>query len=199
VSAVAGVVLAAGGGSRMGQPKALIRFRGELLVERACRLLADAGCRPVLVVLGAASDQVRAAARLPPAAATVHNPDWPSGLASSLRAGLAAVPPEAGAVVVTLVDTPLIGQGAVDRLLAAWRAGAVAAVASYGGEPGHPVLFAQAVLADVAASVSGDAGARAWLRAHPDRVTAVPCDGTGYALDLDSPDDLAAASAAREE
>jgi CTP:molybdopterin cytidylyltransferase MocA len=194
---VAGLVLAAGGGSRMGRPKALLRLRGELLVERACRLLADGGCAPVLAVLGAAADEVPAL----PGVATVRNPDWATGMGSSLRAGLAAVPavaPAAGAVVVTLVDTPLLGPEAVRRLVAAGRAGADAAVATYGGEPGHPVLLARSVLVDVAAAATGDRGARAWLAAHPDRVRLVPCDGTGDPRDLDVPDDLAGVPAEGE-
>jgi CTP:molybdopterin cytidylyltransferase MocA len=194
---VAGLVLAAGGGSRMGRPKALLRLRGELLVERACRLLADGGCAPVLAVLGAAADEVPAL----PGVTTVRNPDWPTGMASSLRAGLAAVPtvaPGAAAVVVTLVDTPLLGPEAVRRLVAAGRDGAEAAAATYGGEQGHPVLLARSVLADVAEAATGDRGARPWLAAHPDRVRLVPCDGTGDPRDLDVPDDLAGVPAEGE-
>ena len=197
---VAGLVLAAGAGVRMGRPKALVRYRDELLVERACRLLSEAGCHPVLVVLGAAADEVLAAARLPAGAGTVTNDAWPSGMASSLRAGLAALRPEPAAVVVTLVDTPRVGIPAVHKLIAAWHAGAVAAQATYRGEPGHPVLLSRAVLAEVAAAATGDRGARDWLRSHPGVVARVPCDGTGYPSDLDTPEDLAAAlSAAGEE
>jgi nicotine blue oxidoreductase len=191
---VAGLVLAAGGGRRMGRPKALLRLRGELLVERACRLLADGGCAPVLAVLGAGADEVPPL----PGVTTVRNPDWPTGMASSLRTGLAAVPPAAGAVVVTLVDTPLLGPEAVRRLVAAGGDGAEAAVATYAGEPGHPVLLARSVLAEVAAAATGDRGARAWLAAHPDRVRLVPCDGTGDPRDLDVPDDLAGVPAEGE-
>ncbi|MFL6128593.1 MAG: NTP transferase domain-containing protein [Mycobacteriales bacterium] len=194
---MAGLVLAAGGGSRMGRPKALLRLRGELLVQRACRLLADGGCAPVLAVVGAGAEQLPAL----PGVTTVDNPDWATGMGSSLRAGLAAVPsaaPGAGAVVVTLVDTPLLGPEAVRRLVAAGRAGADAAVATYGGEPGHPVLLARSVLADVAAAATGDRGARPWLAAHPDRVRLVPCDGTGDPRDLDVPEDLAGVPAEGE-
>ena len=199
VAGVAGVVLAAGGGSRMGRPKALLPYGGELLVERACRLLTEAGCGPVLVVLGAAAAEVRATARWHPPVVAVDNPEWRSGLASSLRVGLAAAGSVAAAVVVALVDTPLLGVEAVHRLPAAWQDGAVAAVATYGGRPGHPVLLSRSVLAAVAAAATGDTGARAWLGAHPDLVVPVPCDGTGDPRDLDTPDDLAAAAAARAE
>lgn len=190
---VAGLVLAAGGGSRYGQPKALVSFRGELLVERACRLLAEGGCAPVLAVLGAGAEQVLAATRLP---ATVHNADWPSGMGSSLRVGLTAVPPEAVAVVVALADEPLVGAEAVRRLIVAYIDRPLgAAVATYAGQPRNPVLLARDVFAEVAASAVGDRGARAWLRANPSRVTGVPCDDTGDVFDVDTPDDLAAALA----
>jgi CTP:molybdopterin cytidylyltransferase MocA len=192
---IAGLVLAAGAGRRFGGPKALVRWRGELLVERAVRLLAAGGCEPVLVVLGAAAGEVLAAADLG-GATPVVNPDWATGMGSSLRAGLAAVPAAATAVVVTLVDTPGLGPAAVRRLAAT---GAAAAVATYQGVRGHPVLLSRGVLAAVAAAATGDRGAGPWLAAHPERVRLVPCDGTGDPRDVDVPDDLAAVAAGEEQ
>jgi len=195
---VAGLVLAAGGGSRYGSPKALVRLRGRLLVERAAELLAAGGCDPVVVVLGAAADQVLAAARLPRTGVrTVVNPDWPTGMGSSLRVGLAAVPAEAEAVVVTLVDTPGLGPESVRRLVTAGGPDG-AAQATYGGRRGHPVLLGRTVIAEVAAAATGDRGAGPWLAAHPERVRLVPCDGTGDPRDVDVPDDLAAVVAGEE-
>ena len=195
---VAGLVLAAGGGSRYGSPKALVRLGGRLLVERAAELLAAGGCDPVVVVLGAAADQVLAAARLPRTGVrTVVNPDWPTGMGSSLRVGLAAVPAEAEAVVVTLVDTPGLGPESVRRLVAAGGPDG-AAQATYGGRRGHPVLLGRTVIAEVAAAATGDRGAGPWLAAHPERVRLVPCDGTGDPRDVDVPDDLAAVVAGEE-
>ena len=195
---VAGLVLAAGGGSRYGSPKALVRLRGRLLVERAAELLAAGGCDPVVVVLGAAADQVLAAARLPRTGVrTVVNPDWPTGMGSSLRVGLAAVPAAAEAVVVTLVDTPGLGPESVRRLVAAGDPDG-AAQATYGGRRGHPVLLGRTVITEVAAAATGDRGAGPWLAAHPERVRLVPCDGTGDPRDVDVPDDLAAVVAGEE-
>jgi CTP:molybdopterin cytidylyltransferase MocA len=184
---VAGLVLAAGSGSRFGRPKALVALDGELLVDRAVRLLVDGGCAPVLVVLGAAADEVRAATELPH---VVVAPEWETGMGASLRAGLAHLPRDVDACVVALVDQPLVGAEAVTRLRAAHGAGAVAAVATYAGRPRNPVLLDRSVWADVAGAATGDEGARAWLRAHADRVTAVRCDGTGSPYDIDTPDDL---------
>jgi nicotine blue oxidoreductase len=188
----AGLVLAAGGGSRYGSPKALVRLGDRLLVERAVDLLVAGGCDPVLVVLGAAADEVLETATLPRA---VVNPDWNTGMGSSLRVGLAALPADADAVVVTLVDTPGLGPESVRRLVAT---GADAAVATYGGRRGHPVLLGRTVLTEVAAAATGDRGAGPWLAAHPERVLLVPCDGTGDPRDVDVPDDLAAVAAGEE-
>jgi CTP:molybdopterin cytidylyltransferase MocA len=146
----------------------------------------------VLVVLGAAADEVLETATLPRA---VVNPDWNTGMGSSLRVGLAALPADADAVVVTLVDTPGLGPESVRRLVAT---GADAAVATYGGRRGHPVLLGRTVLTEVAAAATGDRGAGPWLAAHPERVLLVPCDGTGDPRDVDVPDDLAAVAAGEE-
>lgn len=185
----AGLLLAAGSGSRYGLPKALVAYDGELLVHRALRLLAAGGCDPVVLVVGAQADRVRAAAD---AGHVVESPDWATGMGASLRAGLAGLPASAQACVVALVDQPLVGPEAVERLVAAWRDGAVAAVATYAGRPRNPVLLDRSVWAEVGSLAEGDAGARAWLRAHPDLVRAVPCDDTGSPFDVDTPADLAA-------
>ncbi|HEY9390202.1 MAG TPA: nucleotidyltransferase family protein [Mycobacteriales bacterium] len=185
---VAGLVLAAGQASRFGAPKVLERLHGTTLLEHALGALERGGCAPVLVVLGAHADLVRRTVPLP---TTVCNPLWSTGMGSSLRAGLAALPSDVDAVVVALAAQPLVGAGTVARLVSAGRAGALAAVASYAGRPRNPVLFARSVFEDVAASVTGDRGARDWLRSHPDLVVPVPCDDVGDPTDVDTPADLA--------
>ncbi|GLW12156.1 4-diphosphocytidyl-2C-methyl-D-erythritol synthase [Microtetraspora sp. NBRC 13810] len=184
-SAAAGLLLAAGAGSRLGRPKALVELAGETLVDRGVRVLREGGCHPVVVVLGAAIAQIRGAV-------VVHNPHWRTGMGSSLRAGLSALPPGAGHVVVTLVDQPRVGAETVRRLIAAAGEGASVAVATYGGAPRNPVLLAREHFEAVAALAEGDMGARAFLRAHPELVTRVPCDDIGDPADIDTPEDLAA-------
>lgn len=193
---IAGLLLAAGEGRRLGRPKALVEFDGRPLVERGIALLVEGGCSPVQVVLGAAYDDVVKLADLT-GARVLHNADWPSGMGSSLRAGLTSLsavtePETIDAVVVALVDQPLVTPAAVDRLRAAHESGAVAAVATYAGQPRNPVLLARSTWAAVAELASGDTGARAYLRSNPELVTPVPCDDVGAPDDIDTPADLAA-------
>jgi nicotine blue oxidoreductase len=185
---VAGLLLAAGSGSRIGGPKALLEIGGSTLVQRGVTLLRDGGCTPVLVVLGAHAEDVRGLVD----GDVVVAADWADGIGASLRAGLTALADgPSSACVVALVDQPLVGVEAVRRLLAvADRADA--AVATYDGEPRNPVLLSRAVWDEVAVLAVGDVGARPWLRANADRVLSVSCDGTGSATDVDTADSLAA-------
>jgi CTP:molybdopterin cytidylyltransferase MocA len=180
---VAGILLAAGEGRRLGRPKALVEIGGEPLARRGVALLRDGGAAPIVVVTGAVAVDL-------PGVLTVHNPAWRSGMGSSLAAGLAAVPDGAAAAVIALVDQPLIGSEAVRRLIAAHAAGATIAVAAYHGAPRNPVLLGREHWAGVIALAVGDAGARPFLRAHPDLVTSVECGDTGRPDDLDTPADL---------
>jgi CTP:molybdopterin cytidylyltransferase MocA len=188
VTAVAGLVLAAGAGRRIGGPKALLRLHGTPLAERAVRVARAGGCDPVVIVLGAAAERVRADADLA-AATVVVNPAWESGLASSLRAGLAALAEiDAAAALVLLVDTPGIGAEAVRRV-AARGDERVLACATYGRRRGHPMLFGRAHWAEIAALAAGDVGARTYLRAAGSAVVEVPCDDIADPTDVDSADD----------
>lgn len=195
---VAGLVLAAGAGRRLGQAKALVEVGGELLVERAVRTLMAASCAPIVVVVGAEADEVRRRAHLS-AAVIVENRRWGDGMGGSLRCGLAELerdPRSPGAVVVALVDQPGVGAEAVARLVAAWRDGAVIAAASYHGQRGNPVLFDRALWGEAAAHARGDRGARGLLTARADIVRTVACEDVADPRDVDTPDDLRTAQAA---
>ncbi|MGH3161754.1 MAG: nucleotidyltransferase family protein [Streptosporangiaceae bacterium] len=194
-SAVAGVLLAAGEGSRFGRPKALVELDGQTLAERGVTLLRAGGTDPVLIVTGAAQVDLGPEHQ----ARTVYNGEWHTGMGSSLRAALRAlteleagpeVGPEIGAAVVALADQPLVGAAAVGRLIAAYRAGAGVAVAAYGGKPRNPVLLAREHWPEVIATAIGDQGARAFLRARPELVTLVECGDTGHPDDIDTPADF---------
>ena len=181
---VAGLVLAAGAGRRYGMAKALVRHEGRLLVQRAADALREAGCTPVLVVVGADAARVRAAA---PELTYADNPDWATGMGSSLRTGLAALADTpTDAAVVLLVDMPGVTAAAVRRI--AGHAGPGALVTGgYGDRRGHPVLLGRDHWAGVAAAATGDRGAREYLRAHADRVRVVPVADVADDTDLDVP------------
>jgi CTP:molybdopterin cytidylyltransferase MocA len=198
-TSVAGVLLAAGEGSRFGRPKALIELDGQTLAERGVALLRAGGADPIVVVTGAAPIQLSGVH-------AVYNEEWRTGMGSSLRAALrvldpapqgdsdhssGALPSDVGAVVVALADQPLVGSEAVARLIAAYRGGASVAVAAYEGKPRNPVLVAREHWPEVIALATGDTGARAFLRARSDLVTLVECGDTGSPDDIDTPADLA--------
>jgi nicotine blue oxidoreductase len=184
---VAGVLLAAGGGRRFGMPKALVEHRGRLLVEHAASVLRDGGCVPVVVVLGAQSDEVRSRASLGDAV-LVDNPDWATGMGSSLRAGLAALADsDVTAAVVVPVDTPGLTAAAVRRVVALVTPQTLVR-AVYDGEPGHPVALGRAHWAGAAAGATGDQGAREYLRDH--EVIKVDCADVAIGADADRPEDL---------
>ena len=185
---VAGLLLAAGAGRRMGMPKALVAYRRRLFVESAADVLASGGCAPVVVVLGADAERVRATADLD-GHRVVLNPDWAEGMGASVRVGLRALDslPDVVAAVVLPVDVPGVTSAAVARLVA--LAGpSVLARASFDGVPGHPVVLGRAHWAGVIASATGDVGARDYLRAHD--VLDVPCADIAVGTDVDRPADL---------
>jgi nicotine blue oxidoreductase len=186
VSVVAGLVLAAGGGRRYGGPKALVRYGGSLLVERAVQVARDGGCTPIVVVLGAAADRVRTAADLG-GVTVVENPDWATGMGSSLRVGLETLAgTDAVAAVVQLVDTPGVTPAAVRRFVELAAPGAMAR-ASYDGRPGHPVLLGRVHWPEIAREAAGDRGARDYLAEHAADVRTVACDDVADGADLDVP------------
>jgi CTP:molybdopterin cytidylyltransferase MocA len=191
VDRVAGLVLAAGAGRRIGVPKALLRLGGRLLVERAVTVLREAGCGPVVVVLGAWAERVRAEAELGDATVVV-NSGWATGLGSSLRAGLAALEDtEAEAVAVLLVDTPGVTAEAVRRVAALPYPQALVC-ATYGGRRGHPMLLGRAHWPGIATLARVDVGARPYLTAHAADVLDVSCDGVARDDDIDTAEAAAA-------
>jgi nicotine blue oxidoreductase len=182
---VAGLVLAAGAGRRFGGPKALAEIGWERLVDRAVRVLHEAGISSTYVVQGAVPLTV-------PGADVVDNPDWADGMGSSLRAGLAGLPSDVVAAVVLLVDQPGLTPDAVRRVVAA--AGPVlelaVAVATYDGSRGHPVLLGRQHWPAVAETAVGDRGARDFLARHGDAVVEVACGDVAVPDDVDTPADL---------
>lgn len=124
-----------------------------------------------------------------------HAPDWAEGMAASLRNGVAALSPQAEGVCVFLGDMPLVPVGLCGALVEAAQAAGYAARPRCGGKPGHPVAFTRAAFPDLAA-LTGDQGATALLKARPQAVAYLDTADSGVLLDIDTPEDLAAAVAA---
>lgn len=189
---VAGIVLAAGEGKRMGTPKALLTMpEGTTFLHAACDVLHASGCGPLIAVLGASA--TGAAASLPEElpVQVVLNEDWREGMSTSLRAGLGTVMHTGvDAALIHLVDLPDVGPAVMRRILHAGRsaAGGLASAlvrAQYGPLPGHPVLIGREHFAGVLASLEGDAGARAYLQKHSPEIVDVSDLATGR--DIDTP------------
>lgn len=193
VAPVAGLVLAAGRSTRMGERNKLLQVvRGEALVSHAVKAQLAARIGPVFVVTGHQRAEVEAAlAGL--AVRFVHNPDFASGLASSVKAGLAALPSEAAGVVVSLGDMPNVTPAVIDRLAEAFADSpqAQAIVPTLFGQRGNPVLLARALFPAVE-TLSGDQGARRLLDAAGEGIVEVPLDDPAIAIDVDTPEALRA-------
>lgn len=190
MTGVVAVLLAAGAGRRMGAPKALVRDGdGVPWVVRGARVLTDGGCGGVIVVAGAAADGVRAELLGEPVT-VVDAPDWRSGMAASLRAGLhAAAATDAAAALVHLVDLPDVGSAVIRRMLPLAAPDALAR-ASYGTRitRGHPVLIGRDHWAGIASDTTGDSGGRGYLATHD--VTTVDCADLATGVDADRPADV---------
>ncbi|MEV0711358.1 nucleotidyltransferase family protein [Nocardia aurea] len=183
--ACAGIVLAAGAGTRYGYPKALAE--GGAWLRAAVAALRDGGCDPVIVVLGA-TGPAPATVALPPGARHVWAPDWATGMGASLRAGLkAAAGTPAEYVAIMPVDTPDVGAAAVARVTAAaFAAESGIARAVFHGTPGHPVVIGHEHWTSVWRVAVGDSGARTYLAGREDMVC-VTCDDVATGLDRDFP------------
>jgi molybdenum cofactor cytidylyltransferase/nicotine blue oxidoreductase len=178
VPVVAGAVLAAGSGTRMGRPKAEIALDGTRLLDRAVAALRAGGCAPVLAVVRAGTDAG--------AARAVVNPDPARGMRSSLALAVEAAG-EADALAVLLVDVPGVGADAVRSVVTAWRPGRIA-VGRYGALRGHPTVMAPQLWRAALDLAGPDEGARVLLRTRGDLVDEI--DVVGDVTDLDTPGDL---------
>ena len=184
---VAALVLAAGSSRRMGGANKLLQPVGGIaMLRRAVNAALASRCTSVLVVTGADADAAQAClAGLEVQFA--HNPDHASGMASSLRCGLAALPADADAAVVLLADMPWIDGGHVDRLLAAFDPRQPKIVAPVKeGRRGNPILWPREYFAEMMA-VEGDVGAREVLQRHASQVEAVAFDDDAIFADVDTP------------
>jgi molybdenum cofactor cytidylyltransferase len=190
---VRAVVLAAGASSRMGTPKAGLSLGdpADTFVSRLIRRLIEAGLPDIVVVTGAQPSAVRlAAGRIRPPVRFEHNDNWAEGQLTSLIAGLAERPGDVlEAVLVTLVDAPLVSVATIQRVLETWRACRAPIVRPARGDVhGHPVIFDRSLFEELRAA-DPQIGAKAVVRAHASAIVNVPVDDAGAFLDIDTPDE----------
>ena len=187
---VAAVILAAGRSTRMGDNKMLADLGGEPLIRRTVAALLGSRASPVLLVAGHERDRL-AAALAGLDVGVIVNPRYPEGLATSLVAGIGAVPEQAEGALIALGDMPLVDAGIVDALIARFEAepAAGAVVPLHAGKWGNPVLVARKLFPKVAA-LSGDAGARKLLRGRDD-VSLLETSERSVLIDADTPQALA--------
>ncbi|HNW92594.1 MAG TPA: nucleotidyltransferase family protein [bacterium] len=185
--AIPAVILAAGASQRMGGPlKPLLPYAGGTFLSAVAATLRTGGCDEIIVVLGCRADEVRGAAAALGLRAVV-NDAWQTGMLSSLRTGVRALPPAAPGMLVTLVDLPALQPATVRAVATAWQAAPnCIAVAAVAGRRGHPVIFPRDLFTELLTGVFPD-GPRGLRRAHADRELLVPVDDPGVMTDIDTP------------
>jgi molybdenum cofactor cytidylyltransferase len=190
-TSVAAIVLAAGASRRLGQPKQLLTFKGETLLARSIRLANEAGAGPVLVVLGAHRERIRAAVSLDDMGIAI-NEEWEQGIASSIHAGLnrlGAIADDAQGVLILSCDQPRLTAEHMRQLIDSFYSQAEPCIvaSAYAGVLGIPAVFPRIAFSHLLA-LSGDKGARALLMQPPCRLIPLPFEGGE--IDIDRPGDL---------
>jgi molybdenum cofactor cytidylyltransferase len=193
LAGVGAIVLAAGGSSRMsaggGAPKQLLLYAGKTLLRHAVDAVLEAGCRPVVVVIGASADRVQAELGSLPVT-VAPNADWDRGIGTSIRAGvgaLRALEPEIGAALIALCDQPVGLSDAVRAIVSTFRqSGALIVASEYEGTVGPPALFRRDLF-DELLHLADAEGAKRIIQSHRADAIAIPCPES--AVDVDTPED----------
>ncbi len=185
---IAAIILAAGGSTRMGQPKLLLPWKGEALIRWPVKIALNAGLSPVIVVTGASADAVKASLDEMPIE-IIHNPDWEKGQSTSLRCGIAALPDNIEAAILFLGDQPQLPQDLIQKMIIEFHAHSPSTpilISSYQGKRGNPVLFDHSLFKELQ-HLEGDAGGRLIFEKHP--VQYIPVENADVLTDIDSPED----------
>jgi len=169
----------------MGFPKALLMYRSETFLDTLCGLFA-ARCTPVIVVLGANAEQIRARASHP--ATFVWNENYLTGQTSSLQCGLRAVPPDAQGVLFTLVDHPAVRRETIASLIDRPSSPqTLLRVPRYQERRGHPIWLSRELIPEFL-SLPHDGAARDVVRRHVTETDFVDVDDPGILADIDDPE-----------
>lgn len=198
---VGAVVLAAGGSSRLGQPKQLLTFRGETFVRRAVGAAAEAGCDPVIVVVGGINDAIQSEvdirdSRISPSSAAgkttqamvVENAEWRNGVGTSIRRGVEHLPGFVDAAVLLTCDQPFVDAGVIRRLISTQeKTGKPIVASAYANTLGVPAIFDRSCFAALL-TLRDDSGAKTLMTTRPNDVAAVGFEQG--AIDIDTPEDF---------
>ena len=181
----AGLILAAGESRRMGSHKALLELQGETFLDRLIGLFSR-HCAPVIAVLGAGQESIRATMRRAREALLVENPDFRFGQLSSMQCGLRAVPADADAVLFTLVDHPAVRPETIAQLLA-YGGREPIRIPRFGGRRGHPILFSKSVVPEFLALPAGSS-AKEVVSRYAGEIAYLDVDDPGILADVDDPE-----------
>jgi molybdenum cofactor cytidylyltransferase len=185
------ILLAAGESTRMGRQKALLPWQGTTLIEhQLAQLAAVAEVREIIAVTGHDPERITAIAAAAPRARAVHNAAYCTGKVSSIKTGLAAISPEAGAIMLLAVDQPRSADLLRTIVEAHFAAGGRITVPAHGGRRGHPVIFDRGLLPELLAITEETQGIRAVMRTHLRETREVAVSDPAVHLDLNSPADL---------
>jgi molybdenum cofactor cytidylyltransferase len=189
------IVLAAGASTRFGSAKQLVRIGDRPLLSLVAGRAAEVVGQALLIVLGAQAAELAPLLKHSPGS-TVVNRDWREGLASSIRTGIARLPPSCAGVMLVLADQACVTADDLRRLAGAWRRQPLGvAAAQFAGTVGAPAIFPRHLFSELS-ELRGDSGARVLLKRHADSLVKVPM--TSAAFDLDTPDDLLELSKSRQ-
>jgi len=185
---VAGIVLAAGAGRRMGRLKQSLPVRGMSMLETVVDTALASSLHRVVVVLGYHADRLAPLLSNRPVTVVI-NRDHRDGQASSLKAGLKELTPESDAALFLLGDQPLVSRETVDGIVVTYqRTNAPIIAPIYGGKRGNPVLFGRELF-PLIEDLKGDTGARGILAEHPELVRSLPVADLGILFDVDTEED----------
>lgn len=184
---IAGVLLAAGLSLRAGRPKLLLPFGNKALVELAIENLLQVGLNELIVVIGAFKEQIGPTVMRYPVKA-IYNPDYTSGMASSLRLGVASVSEKAVGFLIALADMPFVEPWVIKKLLEAFTKGARIVAPSYRGVRGHPVIFHKCYKEELLA-LSGDEGAKRIIERHKGELCLIEVEASSVVFDIDTEED----------
>ncbi|HLA96668.1 MAG TPA: nucleotidyltransferase family protein [Pyrinomonadaceae bacterium] len=192
---IGGLLLAAGGSRRMGSPKQLLEFKGKTLLRRAAEALVDAGCDPVIVVLGAETDRSKIEIDDLPVSVSI-NQDWENGMSSSIRVGLEkllSIKPDNDAVMITLCDQPFVTSDKIALFTNEFEQSRSPIIAAkYDDVLGVPALFGKELFSGLM-QIEGDKGARDLIRNY-EGVKGIDLPEAAFDLDTRDEWDRAGAS-----